>query len=176
MAKDESVDQEICPKCEQELCQCSLGEKRVCPACETRFYDLNTRSKKPKCPQCGEVYTPDDVANTTLKTKSELEAEGGVSDDVVTDDYVSDDVDDNVKDDTDLDDEAEEEDGDVDVIPATDEVELKIEDDDEEDGGAKPRKKYSDVSIGDELDTDIMDADDDDEEDIELDGNGTVPK
>lgn len=176
MAIDESVEQEICPKCEQELCQCSLGEKRVCPACEARFYDLNTRSKKPKCPHCGVVYIRDDDTNTTLKTKSEFEAEGGVSDDEVSSDYNSDTVDDNVKDedDSDLDDENDE-DAEGDLIPATDEVELKIEDDDEEEAGAKPRKK-SDGGLGDELIEAIMDDDTDEVEDIELDGDGAVPK
>lgn len=175
MAKDQPNDQEICEICEQELCQCSVGEKRACPVCETRFYDLNPRSKKPKCPECGEIYIRDD-ANVELKTKYELEAEGGAITNSVPNDYEPNEMDDTSKDDdeSDVDEEADEE-SDIDVIPATDEVELKIEDDDEEEGSAKTRKNF-DVNLGDDLDEDMMDDDNDDEDDIELDGTGSVPK
>lgn len=174
MAKVESVEQAICPECEQEICGCGLGEKRVCPICDTRFYDLGTRSRKPKCPECGEVYIRDSDCST-LKTKMELDADGTSADSVVGDDYDSDEVDDNVKDeDSELDEDGDE-DSDADVIPATDEVELKIEDEDDDEGGANPRKNYTDGSIGDDLHEVIMD-DDDDKDDIELDGESSVPK
>lgn len=172
MAKVESVEQATSPDSELEFSMRSLGEKRLCPCGQVRFYDLNTRSKKPKCPQCGEVYIRDDDPKANLKTKTELDADRGATDDDVSQDYRSEEAEDSVKDeeDTDIDDETDE-DADVDVIKATDEVELKIEDDEEEEGGVKPRKNYADVAMGEELEEDIMDDDKDDDDDIELDGD-----
>lgn len=49
----------------------ALGEKRTCPACETKFYDLN---KNPaKCAKCGHTFNPLEEVKYRKATRKRVE-------------------------------------------------------------------------------------------------------
>jgi len=50
-----------------------LGEKRTCPECESKFYDL---TKNPAvCPKCGHTYDPETVAPTIIADVPDYDAD-----------------------------------------------------------------------------------------------------
>ena len=77
----------------------SLGTKRTCPACGTRFYDLN---KNPiECPSCHEKFTvepilpskQDQMADKPEETAPEPVEEVAVEEPVAEDEVAAEDVD-----------------------------------------------------------------------------------
>jgi len=46
------------------MAKVDLGEKRVCPECTEKFYDLGKRPAV--CPMCGFSYNPDEVEAPSL--------------------------------------------------------------------------------------------------------------
>jgi uncharacterized protein (TIGR02300 family) len=55
-----------------------LGAKQICPACQSKFYDLNRRPAT--CPKCGEQFDPEEaIKNRRVRARA------------VTPDYESDD-------------------------------------------------------------------------------------
>jgi uncharacterized protein (TIGR02300 family) len=51
-----------------EFSKAMRGTKRVCPACEARFYDLAREAIA--CPSCGAPYSPAPVADAGVRTAS----------------------------------------------------------------------------------------------------------
>ncbi len=49
------------------MAKVDLGEKRVCPECSSKFYDLTKRPAV--CPMCSFSYNPDEVAAPPLPTE-----------------------------------------------------------------------------------------------------------
>ena len=105
-----------------------LGTKRVCDACDAKFYDLN---KSPvTCPKCGHSFDPSEIiatpkpaARIAPKVEAEKPDEGELEDD---EDALSlDDIDEAKDDDDDEDDEA--------LAEFSDDGTLLEEDDDDDD-------------------------------------------
>ena len=48
-----------------------LGMKRVCPKCDTRYYDMT--KLPPVCPSCGTVYDPEEVMGARRGRSAVLE-------------------------------------------------------------------------------------------------------
>ena len=53
----------------------SLGTKRLCPACHTKFYDLNRSPAK--CPKCGEEFVPKPILPSKQDQMEAAQAEAG---------------------------------------------------------------------------------------------------
>ncbi|MFT4793876.1 MAG: hypothetical protein ACJAVR_002615 [Paracoccaceae bacterium] len=100
------------------------GQKRKCPSCDTRFYDLTNNPTT--CPSCGESYALEALSerksNTTSRSRAKPVAPVKVApvvadDSDVLDDDEDDDDDDNAASDSLLDDDDDEEgDDDLDAI------------------------------------------------------------
>lgn len=106
-----------------------LGEKRICPECGTKYYDLN---KDPiVCPKCSAVFVTE--AHETDKAKPEKEAEAVASKDDEED--LEDDGPEIISLEDADDDDGDTVDGDDDDVPVDiPDVEIEGADDDDQDG------------------------------------------
>lgn len=78
------------------MAKVDLGEKRVCPECESKFYDLTKRPAV--CPMCGFSFNPDELAAKPIPTaplKPEMNDEDEEDDakEIDEDDIDEDDID-----------------------------------------------------------------------------------
>jgi len=147
------------------LANTDLGEKRTCPECGGKFYDLGKRPAT--CPKCRTVFDPATDAvkpkRTREKPRPEPEDEDEIEDEELDESAAEDEEIDTEEEDVDLVDEDvvdPEEEADVEPRPATSKKYVDPDVDPEEDIG------------DDEDDLTVIDEDEDfDEEDIELEGD-----
>ncbi len=102
------------------------GTKRLCPQCQTRFYDL--RNDPMTCPACGAVFSVESLTNG--RSRSLISEKSAADDSDQTDDVLdSDDLDDSGND-GDLDDDLLEDDDDDGDVSLDDIADMSSDDDD----------------------------------------------